>query len=100
MKKTYFLATAVAAVAAMMLTSTLAIAADPTNDPRAEIFRVAGCEAEWLRPVIGKDGETILYWQNTDGKGCEPSRKGGLRDDLANIPGLAPEEPVGELAAK
>lgn len=98
MKKTYFLATAVAAVGLAMLTSVAS-----AETPDATIFEAAGCDSEFLRPVLAGDG-SVLYWQNTDGKGCEPSRKGGLRDDLANMPPVeeepVDEEPTEEVASK
>lgn len=60
---------------AAMLFGTAALAADPINDPRAELFRANGCEAEWLRAVENDAGE-ILYWTNTNGKGCPVSTGG------------------------
>ena len=56
-------------LAALLLGSTAAFAGEPINDPRAEVFRAAGCDAEWLRPVTNAAGE-VLYWTNTNGKGC------------------------------
>lgn len=89
--------------AALMLgTTTLATAAEPD----ASIFAANGCDVATLVPVMSvlNPGE-VLYWTNTDGGGCPASKRGGIRDDLANIPGLAPEpeepeEPAEEVAAK
>lgn len=89
--------------AALMLgTTTLATAAEPD----ASIFAANGCDVATLVPVMSdlNPGE-VLYWTNTDGGGCAASKRGGLRDDLASIPGLAPEpeepeEPAEEVAAK
>lgn len=62
----------------MVLSSMMFAAAQDVFDP-------AGCQSEYLRPVLGADGD-VLYWQNTEGKGCAPSRRGGYRDDVANAP--------------
>lgn len=72
MRKTYLSETALGLIAAIIFGS-VAFADGPTNDPRAEVFRAAGCDAEWLRPVTNAAGE-VLYWTNTDGKGCGPAR--------------------------
>lgn len=56
---------------AAMLVGTTAFA--NVADPRAELFRANGCQAEFLRPVTNADGE-VLYWTNTEGKGCKADR--------------------------
>lgn len=71
-------------LAALLLGTTAAFAADPINDPRAEVFRAAGCDAEWLRPVTNAAGE-VLYWTNTNGKGCKGAAGGSSHDLLFNI---------------
>lgn len=92
------------ALVAFILLAPMAFAGDPINDPRAEIFRAAGCEfPEYLQPVLAKDGETILYWQNTSGKGCKADvgrgPDGNDEDDegeeiVAELPDVLTAEPA------
>ena len=90
-------------LAALLLGSTAALAGEPINDPRAEVFRAAGCDAEWLRPITDASGN-ILYWNNTDGKGC-PTQSGGMDPDHNAFKKAESEddhevEPEEELASK
>lgn len=57
----------------LILTSALValLGSAASAEVTAEIFRPAGCDVETLVPVLSElnPGE-ILYWTNTDGKGC------------------------------
>lgn len=57
-------------IAALMLT-TAAMAAEPD----ASIFAANGCDVAYLKPITNAAGE-VLYWNNTEGKGCPVSTGG------------------------
>lgn len=77
-------------IAALMLgTTTAAMAAEPD----ASIFAANGCEVAYLKPITNAAGE-VLYWNNTEGKGCAPSKRGGGANFVPALP--EPEEEVAE----
>lgn len=45
------------------------------NEIDATIFEANGCDSEYLVPVMSdRNPGEILYWHNTDGKGCKADR--------------------------
>lgn len=55
--------------------ATMSFAAGPAS------FTAAGCDASALKPVLSSDGVTVLYWQNTGGKGCDAQKRGSIREE-------------------
>lgn len=67
------------------------------EEPSPDLFKANGCDVDNLIPVLSElnPGE-VLYWQNTDGGGCDASKRNGGVVKIVSVLPKDPEEEEGE----